>query len=399
MVNLKQRVGQLLHELGLGVYEKETELGLGLLAALAGESILLLGPPGIAKSMVSRRLSGAFACARTFEYLMSRFSTPDEIFGPVSISRLKANDCYERATEGYLPQADVAFLDEIWKAGPAIQNTLLTIINEKRYLNGNRMMQVPLKLLVAASNELPTQGEGLEALWDRFLVRVMCQPIAQERNFRRMLCPLPAPPTGGVTQGGQSESRYAFSEDEYAEVQQMAAAVTVPDAVLDVIQVIRQRLKDVAVEGEDIHRTLYVSDRRWKKIVGLMRTSAVIHDRQEVQVADLMVAVPCLWNEPDEIRSVARIVAEAIVTPWMEGIKRFDISEMRNMDAAQIRRKAGDPEERINQIESLFQSATIAVAGIRQHMFANPETLSIITSQMDAFKKQVARARAVWGQL
>lgn len=390
MVNLKQRVGQLLQELGQGVYEKETELGLGLLAALAGESILLLGPPGIAKSMVSRRLSGAFACARTFEYLMSRFSTPDEIFGPVSISRLKECDSYERATDGYLPSADVAFLDEIWKAGPAIQNTLLTIINEKRYLNGNRMMQVPLKLLVAASNELPTQGEGLEALWDRFLVRVMCQPIGQERNFRQML-------RGGAE--SVSESKYAFTAEEYQQIQDLAAAVTVPDEVLDVIQVIRVKLRDVAVDGEDVHRTLYVSDRRWKKIVGLMRTSAVIHDRHEVQVADLMVAVPCLWNEPEEIRSVARIVAEAIVTPWLEGIKRFDISEMRNMDAAQIRRKAGDPEERINEIEILFQSATIAVAGIKQHLFANPETLSIITSQMDAFKKQVARARAVWGNL
>lgn len=390
MVNLKQRVGQLLQELGQGVYEKETELGLGLLAALAGESILLLGPPGIAKSMVSRRLSGAFACARTFEYLMSRFSTPDEIFGPVSISRLKENDSYERATEGYLPSADVAFLDEIWKAGPAIQNTLLTIINEKRYLNGNRMMQVPLKLLVAASNELPTQGEGLEALWDRFLVRVMCQPIGQERNFRMML-------RGGAESAG--ESKYAFTQEEYQEIQKLAAAVTVPDAVLDVIQVIRQRLKDVAIEGEDIHRTLYVSDRRWKKIVGLMRTSAVIHDRQEVEVADLMVAVPCLWNEPEEIRSVARIVAEAVVTPWMEGIKKFDISEMRNMDSAQIQRKAGNADSRINEIESLFQSAAIAVNGIKQHIFANPETLSIIASQMAVFKKQVARARAVWGNL
>ena len=184
---MKKRIENLLSAINKGIYEKETELSLSLLAALAGESIILLGPPGVAKSMVARRLKMAFKDAKSFEYLMSRFSTPDELFGPVSISKLKDEDKYERNIEGYLPDADVVFLDEIWKAGPAIQNTLLTVINEKLFRNGDSEIKLPLKLLLAASNELPAQGEGLEALWDRFIIRVECGNIKTEKEFNAML--------------------------------------------------------------------------------------------------------------------------------------------------------------------------------------------------------------------
>ena len=183
----KDRIKQLLGQLNERVYEKEHVIALSLLSAIAGESIFLLGPPGVAKSMVARRLKLAFRGAKAFEYLMSRFSTPDEIFGPVSISKLKDEDTYERMVEGYLPTADVVFLDEIWKAGPAIQNALLTVINEKIYRNGLISLQVPLKGLIAASNELPAIGQGLEALWDRFLIRLMVTGVEDMGEFDRMI--------------------------------------------------------------------------------------------------------------------------------------------------------------------------------------------------------------------
>lgn len=313
--DMVERIRQLLAEISKGVYEKENEIALSLLASLAGESILLLGPPGVAKSMVARRLKLVFASARAFEYLMSRFSTPDEIFGPVSISRLKEEDKYERITQGYLPSADIVFLDEIWKAGPAIQNTLLTAINEKIFRNGENELKLPLKLLVAASNELPAHGEGLEALWDRFLIRVICRNIQKEATFHRMLLDETDMDTVPVFPHLQ------ITENEYAEWQQQIKAISIPTDILDRITEIRQRLSSVEIPESDLRRSIYVSDRRWKHIARLLKASAFMHGRTEVCPDDLIVTYHSLWNEPDELPAVHQLVIHSLFALQEKQIK------------------------------------------------------------------------------
>lgn len=308
---MQRRVRGILAGMRAGTFERDEALALSLLSSLAGESIFLLGLPGVGKSMMARRLKLAFSDARVFEYLMSRFSTPDEIFGPVSISRLKDDDCYERVTSGYLPEAEVVFLDEIWKAGPAIQNSLLTVLNEKIYLNGNREMSLPLKAIIAASNELPAKDEGLEALWDRFLIRYVVEPISGKENFLRLLT--------GTSVASHDEEFVPLSAEEYQAVRDASAHVSVPDAILEVIYDIRLRLnakvdeKDDGGEPSPENLKYYVSDRRWKKCLGVMRTSAFLNGRGEVDMSDLLLLCHMLWNEESTISEVRAIVCESAV--------------------------------------------------------------------------------------
>lgn len=133
--------------------------------------------------MITRRIKEAFGDgAKYFEHLMNEFTTPDEIFGTIKLKGLDKG-IYEKNTDGFLPQANVAFLDEIWKSGPAILNTLLTIINEKKFHNGNKVEDAPLQILLAASNELPREKAGLEALYDRFVVRTKVDPVKDDDSF------------------------------------------------------------------------------------------------------------------------------------------------------------------------------------------------------------------------
>ena len=309
---MRQRIIDILGMMKADTFERDEALALSLLSALAGENIFLLGLPGVGKSMIARRLKLAFKDAKVFEYLMSRFSTPDEIFGPVSISKLKDEDCYERIVDGYLPDAEVVFLDEIWKAGPAIQNSLLTVLNEKIYLNGNNELKLPLKGVIAASNELPAKDEGLEALWDRFLVRYIVNPITSKENFFRLICP------EGKHSGLSPIEQ--FTNAEYWAIQTDSRKTALPEMILETIYKIREKLND-KVHGKnksgDVpveNQKYYVSDRRWKKAVGILQTSAYLNGRDEVDLSDVLLLCHILWNEDSMISEIRQIVAETIVS-------------------------------------------------------------------------------------
>jgi len=231
---------------------------------------------------------------------MNRFTTPEEIFGPISIQELK-EDRYVRQVEGYLPTADFAFLDEIWKSSPAILNNLLTIINEHIFKNGNERINVPLKSLISASNEVPAENQGLDALYDRFILRLLVPPIQENDNFNLLLNSKPSSEKPTIS------PELIISVKELLQWREQIHDVSLSNDTMLIIKYIRQELVDKFEELK-----VYVSDRRWQRAALLLKASAFCNGRKETNHSDVVLLKYCLWTTPENREAVENIVMNAI---------------------------------------------------------------------------------------
>jgi MoxR-like ATPase len=280
-------------ELSSALIERDEEIDLTLTALLSNEHVLLVGPPGCGKSLLLDSVL-SWSGGTRFTVLLTKFTTIDELMGPVSIAGLK-EDKYVRVTTGKLPEADFAFIDEVFKGSSAILNCLLKILNERTFDAGDGAVRtVPLKLCLGASNEWPSPdtGKELSALFDRFLLRRTVSPIRSQPGRQRLLWTRDHVPKFSATVG----------PGELDEGRRAAAALPWSNEAKEALEAV---LRELSREG------VQPGDRRQFKTVGVVRAFAYLNGADEVRPEHLEVAQHCLWDDyQEQPQKVAQVIAK-----------------------------------------------------------------------------------------
>lgn len=328
-----QRLSQIAHQLESTFLGKSETVRLMLIAAVAGEHMLLVGPPGTAKSALIRMFS-KLVDARYFEYLLTRFTEPNEIFGPIDIQAFRQGQ-YQRRMDGMLPQADVVFLDEIFKANSAILNSLLSVLNERLYTVGGTVVKVPLVTCFGASNEVPNDDD-LMAVFDRFLIRLKSDNL-DSYHFQELLL-----------RGLQHE--VAKATGEYDRLKPLLSAADLRNLHVFLAERMRAVPENFLSQYKGLvfqirAEGVSISDRRAVKMLKLFVASAFLDNRATPDPSDFFL-LKHAWNNLEQGE-----ILEGIVSPVLEAWYR-EHPETRRVGATDV--GVGALVEEVNRIRELL---------------------------------------------
>jgi MoxR-like ATPase len=320
--NVAADMRAIVDEVGAQFLERSEAVRALSVAMLAGQHSLVLGPPGTGKSAMARALTSRIDGARYWEILLSKFTSPVSIFGPIDVAAL-TQGTYTQLFDGRATTAHVAFIDEIFKCSTASLNAMLSYLNERMYHPeaGGEPIACPLVSAVCASNELPS-GEDSAALYDRLTVRLVVDYLADPSNFAALMRSAVAEPVAPVR-------TTVDLVDLQAAVARDVPAVELPDGVVDAICTLRAQLR---------RKELVSSDRRWKQAVRLVQASAFLAGRESASTDDLMILQHVLWDSVTERGQVERTVLELVHPDAGEALDLVDaVAELE----AQLDAKAG----------------------------------------------------------
>jgi len=281
-------------EMNASFIERQDVIRGSMIGLLSKKNVLVLGAPGTAKSMQARDLCARIVGSKYYWYLMTKFTTPEEIFGPFSLQALKNNE-YFRITKNRLPEAHIAFLDEIYKGSSAIQNTLLTAINERKFENKGEEVDIPLQTLFAASNEMPADAEELGAFHDRFHLKYEVRYIQEDSSFVRMM---QGHNVGSMVNPGMTTVTF----DDLVAAQDQVMDVKVPEEIFELYSKIRRTMKSDGIVP---------SDRSFCQSLDLVKAETWLLGRDEVIPESLAVCCHAFWDDPKQQAKTKEIVLRA----------------------------------------------------------------------------------------
>jgi MoxR-like ATPase len=291
-MNSTEKLSKVLGHVKESFVGKDEVVDLLGIALVAKENAFLLGPPGTAKSAITRLLCSCIKDGKNFEYLLTRFTEPNEIFGPFDIRRLKEGELVTN-TEGMMPEASLVFLDEIFNANSAILNSLLMALNERIFRRGKETRKLPALMFVGASNQLP-EDEALNALLDRFLIRVKCDYVDTD-----LLDDLLS--AGWKLENKTEEERPFITPDEIIAMQKLSRMVDLSPVRRQYVGLVHS-LRSTGIK---------VSDRRAVKVQNLIAASACICGRSEATLSDLWV-MKYIWDTEEQVEILAGIIDNVI---------------------------------------------------------------------------------------
>ena len=364
--SLGERFQEVARTLNTHFLDKQEIIRLLMVSAIAGEHMVLVGPPGTAKSAIIRMFAQLID-AKYFEYLLTRFTEPNELFGPVDIKEFREGR-YTRRTEEMLPEAEIVFLDEIFKSNSAILNSLLTIINERRFASGADVREVPLISMFAASNEVPND-ENLSAMFDRFLLRVRSDNL-DSYHFHELVAKGTANEIRRMT-GRQGMIKPLISARDLNGIQRgFDRVMRFPE---DFLAKYKGLIFQIRSEG------ITVSDRRVVKLLKLFAASAVFDGREQVTDGDFFV-LRHIWNNLDQAE-----LLEEIVNPIVDSYYR-DRPEQRRFIGPQA--SLEDLLNELNLIRELFAGGG-ELSDIQ--LFSQLKNLNEIKAALSAINNETAQ--------
>lgn len=351
------------------LFERSDEIKNILACLIAGQHAFFLGLPGVAKSLMITTIMACCDDARVFIRLMTSQTTNEEVFGPLDFMALKDGDIKYK-TDGFLADTEVAFLDECFKANSQTLNALLTAMNERKFDDGNARVDIPLISMFGASNELP-QDDSLKALYDRFMVRMDVKPLADDRNFARLLTfkPSPAPKILNV--------------ETILQAREEASQIDISELIPEIVKLKHMIEHDASLAGQ-----VYVSDRRWREMIKFLK-ARIWMEGGNVSELSLTYLLDCLWEKPEQREAIAKVLSRFIP----ESLNSFnDKYDQATFLVDEIQTCA------LHDVASNYKQLKQLVNEMKVVMQTDPSLVGLMSEKMDTVERGFATSKARYMQ-